>query len=159
MLFPFSECGETMKKRILLSIVVVVLLLAAICGCIQTQEGVKIIEITIGESSYNVQTEKLFLHDVLLEMKESGQISKYVFEKYSLMGKEDIFVKEIDSLENLAGNAFISIYHNIDDERLIDLEYGTDKVLDGTTYFSSGVGVKSLPVYDNAKYLFVVGYF
>lgn len=141
-------------KKIIVILSVIMLLTAAFSSCIKPQEGLKTVEITIGETSHILETNENYLHGALLELKNKGAIATY-----EISGSEDsIYIVEIEGItfDPQLGYGFIAIYHNIDDIILIDTSgYIDDITLNGVTFKASGVGVAMLPLYDNAKYLLV----
>lgn len=145
-------------KKIIAVVFVALLLTAVFSSCIKPQEGLKTVEITIGENSHILETNENYLHGALLELKNKGAIATY-----EVSGSEEgVYITKIDGItfDSQRGFGFISVYHTIDDITLIDTSgYMEDIVLKGVTFKASGVGVAMLPLYDGAKYLLVDLYF
>mgnify|MGYP001292924443 CR=1 FL=1 len=142
-------------KKIALSLILALLLVASLCACAPADNSQKSVVIIIGEREFALNTQAAFLHDALLELKETGEI-----EVYSFSGSgTGIYIDELSGLDASAQNSFIGVYHNIDDATLIDYQYGGSQTVGGETFRSSNVGVAALPLVDGAKYLLTVSTF
>ncbi len=120
----------------------------AACGD-NTEAGTKSVTIIIGDDVFSEETEALYVHDLLEEMCERGDI-EYEFEM-------DTYGATVEKLNNLLSTSdwtmWIGVYIDVDDVELISPGYETTH--QGKTYYSSGLGVSSLPVMDGVTYLFV----
>jgi len=69
-------------------------------------------------------------------------------------GDYSYFSEERRIAENFSQNLFIAVYHDIDDVKLKDISGLVENLTYlGKDYFSSGVGVSSLPLLDGATYI------
>ena len=79
-----------------------------------------------------------FLNGIAVRTVEEGAGGIYYFNKTAEM--------------RAAGNSFIAVYHDIDDIKYKD-SYMSDLIYNSKTYFASGWGVSSLPVYNGVTYI------
>jgi len=179
--FPFLRAsmnvngGVFMFRKKILPITTVILLVAMSLFCFAAcndnpNEGVKSITVYIGEDNpIAVTTEAANLHEVLLEMKESGKISAYEFSE----SEYGAFITKVGGLA-LPSGVYYSIWHDIDmleyksPYKQADAEAGwypscsiaieeegskfVGVKLGNKNLYYSGVGVGSLPVQDGATY-------
>ncbi|MDE6302204.1 MAG: hypothetical protein K2M36_01265 [Clostridia bacterium] len=145
------------------------------CNPTQTQEGEKNITVYIGDKTFEVTTEQLYLHGVLLEMLEDEKISAYVYTD-GAYGVSFSQVDEISQDPTWTTPPFLSLWHNVDEFTLksvyneqwassnpsrseATVEDGTKFVT--TTYkgvllYYSGTGIGSVPVIDGGVYAILV---
>ncbi len=113
------------------------------------ETGSKQATVIIGEDSYLVKTDAIYVHDLLLELKEAGKI-EYKFD----MGEYGAFVTKLNGLVGTADyKQWIGVYVDSDDAELIMPGY--DETVNGKTYHSASLGVSGLPVRDGVTYLFL----
>jgi hypothetical protein len=150
---------DKLIKKLFSTIFILISIILLFPGCQKDNEkdtATKSIEITISDKSFVYQTEKEYLHDALLEMKEKG-IMSYEYSSLSF----GTMINNINGLVNDdMNNKYISLFHNIDNIEYIDYSpapYGKDPIIiDEITYRYSSTGVSLLPVINNSKYLFVL---
>ena len=167
------------KKLLVIVAAVLVVVLAAFCfvACnpTQTQEGEKNITVYIGDKTFEVTTEQLYLHGVLLEMLKDGKISAYVYTD-GAYGVSFSQVDEISQDPTWTTPPFLTLWHNVDEFTLksvynaewassnpsrstVTEEDGTKFVTtthDGVLLYYSGVGIGAVPVLDGAVYAILV---
>ena len=113
--------------------------------------------IGVGEeySTVVVKTYQEYMAGLLLELKLRGKV-----EYESSQGAYGTFVESLNNIRPASSSEWVAVYHDIDDVTLrADLgdwpmpnaEYN------GKTYFSSSVGVDSLPLKDGHTYYFTLG--
>lgn len=151
--------GKKLNKIFIVALVALLALsLLAFVGCDKLKDlGKPVIEtgekeatVIIGEDSYFVKTDAEYVHDLLVELKEAGEI-EYDFD----VTEYGAYIKKLGSLDpTKSQNSFIALYHDIDDDSLIDYEYGSTVKYDGKDFHSASVGASSMPVRSGAKYLF-----
>lgn len=135
----------------------VALLAATFVGCAELdklgkpviQTGNKRASVIIGEDSYLVETNAEYVHDLLVELKESGVID-YEFD----MGAYGAFVTKLNGLVGTSDySRWIGVYVDSDD---VDIASpGFDETVAGKTYHMASFGVGSLPVREGVTYLFL----
>lgn len=148
------------KQSKIFAIVAVIAILtvtfAALAGCDSLKElGRPVIEtgdkdatVIIGEDSYFVKTDAVYVHDLLLQLKEAEKI-EYEFED----GQYGVFITKLGSLVGTADySKWIGIYVDSDAEDIITPGY--DLTVDGKTYHSASLGASTLPVRSGVTYLF-----
>ena len=163
-------------KRILLPALILVLIFSVFSfgGCKRppAEQGEKTVTVIVLDGELQslfekqVKTEQLYLYGALLEIDEL-EITSTV----SMVGAyvTGIAIGEIEESEwgdffsktdeiKAEGNSFIAIYHDIDKLELKmmgvdDLQYNNKN------YFSSGLGISSLPLYDGQTYIFTISTF
>lgn len=162
------------KKLLVIVAAVLVAVLAAFCfaACnpTQTQEGEKNITVYIGDKKFEVTTEQLYLHGVLLEMLEDGKISAYVYTDGAYVSFSR--VDEISQDPTWTTPPFLTLWHNVDEFTLksvyneqwvssnpsrseVTVEDGTKFITtthNGVLLYYSGTGIGSVPVIDGAVY-------
>ena len=148
------------KGNKIFAAVVVALLIAVLAatfvGCGKVKDlGKPVIEtgdkqatVIIGEDSYLVKTDAVYVHDLLLQLKEAGKIT-YEFDETEY----GAFIKKLGKLEGTADySKWIGVYVDVDAADLITPGY--DVTVNGKTYHSASLGVSSLPVRSGVTYLF-----
>ncbi len=142
--------------------VVVALLIAVLAatfvGCGKVKDlGKPVIEtgdkqatVIIGENSYLVKTDAVYVHDLLVQLKEAGKIT-YEFQE----SEYGAYILSLGSLKP-SGNSYVSVYHDIDDLTLYDPAWDAPIKKGDKTFHSASLGVSSLPVRSGATYLFVL---
>ncbi len=125
----------------------------ALFACDVTPEntGEKSVTIIIGDDTYTLKTSKAYVHDALCELRDTQGVN-YVFEDgpygATIIGLNGLYT-------TVDWSKYVSTYHTIDDVTIRDMSsYATDFEMGGKTYYTSGVGVSSLPLVDGATYLF-----
>lgn len=149
-----------MKKSTIITIALILTLIMALSifvacdkikdlGAPETEVGSKSVTVIIGEDKYSVTTDAEYVHELLLEMKETKGIT-YEFSD-SAYGAT---IEKLGALENdsVTWTKWIGVYHDIEEMDLIAV--GFDVEYDGKTYHSSNLGVETLPVKNGATYYF-----
>ena len=153
--------GIMFKKGSKIFAAVVVTLLIAVlaatfvgCGKIKDlakpviETGDKEATVIIGEDSYFVKTDAVYVHDLLVQLKEAQKIT-YEFDETQY----GAFIKKLNKLEGTADySKWIGVYVDVDSADIITPGY--DVTVDGKTYHSASLGVSSLPVRNGTTYLF-----
>ncbi len=151
--------GKKLGKILVIAVVALLALsLMTFAGCDKLKDlGKPVIEtgdkqatVIIGEDSYLVKTDAIYVHELLVQLKDAN-IIKYEFSE----SEYGAYIVALGGL-SLGERAFVAVYHDIDDDTLIDYEYGTSLTYGGKQFHSSNLGVSALPVYDGASYLFKV---
>ncbi len=149
-----------MKKSTIIKVAMILTLIMALSifvacdkiknlGAPETEVGEKSVTVIIGNQKYSVNTDAEYVHNLLLEMKEtSGIIYEFSDSEYGAT------IEKLNALENDSASwtKWIGVYHDIDDVELITA--GFDEEYDGKTYCSSSLGVENLPVRNGATYYF-----
>lgn len=144
-----------MKKKIAILVVFVLVLALAMsfvaCNDGNVEGGLKVVTVIIGEDVYHASTECEYVHDLLVEMSEKNTIV-YEFD----MGSYGATVMQLNDLHTDSDwSPYICVYHSIDDVTIRDMSgYGETFIYNQIVFYSSGVGVSSLPVVNGATYLF-----
>jgi len=148
-----------LKKKVVVFILLLVLVVSfTACdlkdlGKPESEQGNKEVSVIVGETKYMVKTDTEYVDDLLLEMKNNGQIS------YTIVTSEyGDYLTAIGDL-SAGSSSFISVYHDIDDDiTLIDKsEWASPNyTYENKTYFPSNVGISSLPVKNGHGYAFVL---
>lgn len=144
--------------KLLISIVAVIMVLSlSSCGLfsrndINNDEGIDIVVVLKSKDNayrqLNISTTSSYLHEALIEFAEADSTLEY---DYDDMG----FGPYVKSIGNVAADSsgFVGVFHNIDDDTLIDLAWNNPITYDSIVYNTSGYGVSELPLYDGAKYM------
>lgn len=119
-------------------------------GAPAIETGDKEATVIIGEDSFFVKTDAVYVHDLLLQLKEAGKI-EYEFQD----SEYGAYILSVGSLKP-SGNSYVSVYHDIDDITLYDPAWDTPIEREGKTFHSASLGVGSLPVKSGATYMFVL---
>ena len=102
-----------------------------------------------------VKTYQEYMAGLLLELKLRGKV-----EYESSQGTYGTFVESLNNIQPASTSEWVAVYHDIDDVTLrgdvgdwpmANAEYN------GKTYYSSSVGVDSLPLKDGHTYYFTLG--
>ncbi len=143
-------------KKLAVSTIIIALILAlslTLFACSSTPEntGEKSVAIIIGEDTYTLTTSKAYVHDALCELRDAQGVN-YIFEN----GPYGVAIMELNELYTTADwTKCVGIYHTIDDVTIRDMSsYGAGFYWNDVLYYTSGVGVSSLPLVDGATYLF-----
>lgn len=143
------------KSKFILTIALVLVLCLSLCfvACDKTPDNtdndLKEVVLIVGNAVINATTEAQYVHDLLVELNANGDI-QYEFEN----GAYGATVLKLNQLETTNDwSKWIAVYHDIDDVTLYTPGY--NYTLNGDEYYSSSVGVSSLPVIDGATYVFV----
>lgn len=151
--FMFGKRGKILVATALALLIVAV----AFVGCDGLKElgkpvietGDKSVTVIIADDAYPVKTGSNYVHDLLVELKEAGEI-EYEFH-------DTQYGAFIDKLGELVGtedySKWIAIYVDSDDAELITP--GFDVTVDGKTYHSASLGASGLPVKNGVTYLFL----
>lgn len=144
---------RTFAKRLCLALSVLVLA----CGCVvfaacndedaRGEEAVISVIIGDGEAA-SVTTDAKYLYGALKDLCEKEGIP--------LEGEDGAYGFYLTRIGDLVqgDGAYIMLYHDIDDVTLCTPGYNYE--VGGKTFFSSSLGVSSLPVVDGATYLIVL---
>lgn len=148
------------KKRIVYLILILALCLALLTGCTiirgdkgdatepGEEETIGVVTIVIDDREISKPAQYDSLHALLIELKKTGEISRY---NYGYQG-DKVYPIAIDKYEDYVDGNLL-IYHNIEDTTL----YITNnmKRIDGVTFRCSIVGLDELPAKAGVKYLIV----
>ena len=109
------------------------------------------VSLILGDAeAVSVTTDAPFLYDLLREYCDENGLAL----EGSTSATGFYATRIGDLAEDAAAGEYIMFYHDIDDITLYTPGYDLER--DGRTYFSSSVGVSSLPIRDGATYLVTV---
>ncbi len=154
--------------KVLAIVAIVVLALSVILvGCDKLKDagkpepevGNKEVTLIIGQgneySTITVKTYQNYMAGLLSELQLRGKIT-YDSEP----GSYGTFVKSLNNIQPASSNEWVAVYHDIDDVTL-RADQGEwpmpNAEHDGKTYYSSSVGVDSLPLKNGHVYFFTLG--
>ncbi len=146
-------------KRVLFLILTLAICLAILCSCTVVEgegegnsegenEAVGTVTVVIDEKIITKPAQYDSLHSLLLDLKASGEISRY---EYNLIGDivEPVAIDKYKDKED--GN--LLIYHNIEDNTLYTTNHMMKK--GDVTFRCSIVDLKKLPVVADVEYIIV----
>ncbi len=140
------------KKFVVFALVCVLALCTlTICACAPTgvEDGEKTVTIIIGDSVIEERTDAVYMHDLLQEMSEEGDV-EYEWED----GAYGATVMRLNELVTSTDwTSWIGYYIDLNDVSLISPGYDVEH--EGKTYYSAAMGVSILPVKDGVTYLFL----
>ena len=148
------------KERLVCLILIFVLCLAILTSCTVIrgdkgdatepgdEETIGVVTIVIDDKEITKPAQYDSLHALLIELKNTGEISRY---NYGYNG-DRVYPIAIDKYEDYVDGNLL-IYHNIEDTTL----YTTNNIMriDGVTFRCSIVGLNELPAKAGVKYLIV----
>lgn len=147
-----------MKRRTVKRICSVLAALVAVLACAlvfaacdhsDANTGEVTVGLIIGEAeAVSVTSDAPYLYDMLVEYCAEEGIA--------LEGEESAYGFYITRIGDMVqgDGKYIMFYHDIDDVTLYTPGFDTER--DGKTFFSSSLGVSSLPLRDGATYLIVL---
>ena len=162
-----TKKAMTLVKILAIVAIVVLAMSLVLVGCDKLKDagkpeaevGNKEITLIIGVgeeyATVVVKTYQEYMAGLLLELKLRGKI-----EYESSQGAYGTFVESLNNIRPASASEWVAVYHDIDDVTLradigewpmANAEYN------GKTYFSSSVGVDSLPLRNGHTYYFTLG--
>lgn len=147
-----------MKRRTVKQICSILAALVAVLACAfvffacdrpDANTGEVTISFIIGDAEpAEFSTDAPYVYDALADFcEENGIALEGTWSEYGF------FMTRLGNLKP-EGSQWIAFYHDIDDITLYDPQHNMD--FDGKTWFSSSLGVSSMPLRDGATYLFVL---
>lgn len=149
-----------MKKRIsLVMVLVLVLAIFVACGPQTDTDAEKIILVFTNGNDTEVM--EIVLSELQIELKPTTKMDEVLNALKEKKGVNYVassgFISSIHTLNpNQGKNEYISLYSSIDDEDVKAVGYGDERVANGATVYTTGVGINELPIRDNATYLFII---